>query len=79
MTNQTDGQRRVGEVIVERLEARQWSWARLAMELDGSLAFVKDLVAGQQPMDAKLARDLAATFESSPQFWIDLASGKDGG
>lgn len=63
-----------GEFIREELKERGWCQADLAQILDRPLQMVNQVMSGKKAITANTARELAAVFGTSAQFWMDLES-----
>lgn len=61
-----------GETIREKLAARGWTQADLAAILDRPASAVNAVITGKRRISPRLALDLAAAFDTSPEFWLDL-------
>jgi len=68
----TDGLRPPGEDIRERLEARDWTQADLAAIMGRDPADISDLVTGKRAVSLDIAKELAAAFGTSAEYWIEL-------
>jgi HTH-type transcriptional regulator/antitoxin HigA len=63
-----------GDFIQEILEARGWTQADLAEILGRPVSLVNDLLAGRRGITPQTAQDLAAAFDTSPEYWMNLDS-----
>jgi HTH-type transcriptional regulator/antitoxin HigA len=61
-----------GDVIKEELEERGWTQRDLADIMGVQPSIVSALVKGTKPISLDLARNLAAAFGNSAQFWVNM-------
>src|SRR5688500_4440889 len=61
-----------GDFIQEILEARGWTQADLAEVLGRPVSLVNDLLAGRRGITPQTAQELAAAFDTSPEYWMNL-------
>jgi HTH-type transcriptional regulator/antitoxin HigA len=61
-----------GDVIKEELEERGWTQRDLADIMGVQPSIVSALVKGTKPISLDLARNLAAAFGTSAQFWVNM-------
>jgi HTH-type transcriptional regulator/antitoxin HigA len=61
-----------GETIREELEGRGWSQRDLAAIMGVQPSVVSGIVRGTKPISLDLARNLAAAFGTSAQFWVNM-------
>jgi len=62
------------DFIKEELEARNWSQTELAEIMGRSAKEVSDLILGKRAISLEIAKELAAAFGTSPQYWMNLES-----
>lgn len=63
-----------GEIIREELEARGWTQSDLAEVTGRPLAAINEIINGKRRITVKTAKELAAAFGVTPQFWLNLES-----
>ena len=63
-----------GEFIGDELEARGWKPSTLARFMGCSEQVVEELITGKRTITAETARQLAKSFGTSAQIWLNLAS-----
>ncbi len=61
-----------GEVIKEKMGARNWTQKDLAFILGRQQSEISGLLAGKKSITPELARGLAVTFGNDPQYWLNL-------
>jgi HTH-type transcriptional regulator / antitoxin HigA len=61
-----------GEAIKEELEERGWSQRDLAAIMGVQPSIVNGIVKGTKPISLDLARNLAAAFGTSAQYWVNM-------
>lgn len=61
-----------GEAIREELEERGWSQRDLAAIMGVQPSIVSAIVKGTKPVSLDLARNLAAAFGTSAQYWVNM-------
>lgn len=61
-----------GEAIREELEERGWSQRDLAAIMGVQPSIVSGIVKGTKPISLDLARNLAAAFGTSAQYWVNM-------
>ena len=61
-----------GEAIQEELEERGWSQRDLASIMGVQPSIVNGIVKGTRPISLDLARNLAAAFGTSAQYWVNM-------
>lgn len=61
-----------GEAIKEELEERGWSQRDLAAIMGVQPSIVSGIVNGTKPISLDLARNLAAAFGTSAQYWVNM-------
>jgi len=61
-----------GESIKEELEERGWSQRDLAAIMGVQPSVVSGIINGTKPISLDLARNLAAAFGTSAQFWVNM-------
>lgn len=61
-----------GEFIKEELEARGWTQEDLAEIMGRQSSVISGLVNGKRAVSPDIASDLAATFGTTAQFWMNL-------
>ncbi|MCE1246285.1 MAG: HigA family addiction module antitoxin, partial [Firmicutes bacterium] len=61
-----------GEFILEEIESRGWSQRDLADIICETPKYVNDLISGKLSVSAKSAKQLAAAFGQSPEYWMNL-------
>lgn len=61
-----------GEVIKEELDERGWSQRDLASIMGVQPSIVSGIMKGTKPISLDLARNLAAAFGTSTQFWVNM-------
>ncbi len=63
-----------GDFIREELDARGWTQRDLAEIIDRPLQAVNAIVNGKKEITPATAVALAAAFDTSPEFWLNLES-----
>ena len=61
-----------GEAIKEELEERGWSQRDLAAIMGVQPSIVNGIIKGTKPISLDLARNLAAAFGTSVQYWVNM-------
>jgi len=61
-----------GEAIMEELEERGWSQRDLAAIMGVQPSIVNGIIKGARPISLDLARNLAAAFGTSAQYWVNM-------
>lgn len=61
-----------GEAIKEELEERGWSQRDLAAIMGVQPSIVNGIIKGTKPISLDLARNLAAAFGTSAQYWVNM-------
>jgi HTH-type transcriptional regulator/antitoxin HigA len=61
-----------GEAIKEELEERGWSQRDLAAIMGVQPSIVSGIIKGAKPISLDLARNLAAAFGTSAQYWVNM-------
>lgn len=61
-----------GESIKEELEERGWSQRDLAAIMGVQPSIVSGIIKGTKPISLDLARNLAAAFGTSAQYWVNM-------
>lgn len=61
-----------GEILVEELDARGLTQARLAAHIRMTAELLHDVVHGARDIDANLAWRLARALGTSPEYWMNL-------
>jgi len=61
-----------GEAIKEELEERGWSQRDLAAIMGIQPSIVSGIIKGTKPISLDLARNLAAAFGTSAQYWVNM-------
>jgi HTH-type transcriptional regulator/antitoxin HigA len=61
-----------GRVLSEELEARGWTQKDLAAIIDRPIQTINEIVRGTKQITAETALELAAAFDTSPEFWTNL-------
>ena|SRR3990167_680029 len=65
-----------GEAIKEHLTRKGWTQADLAAVLGHSRGHVSDVVRDARGISPKLALELAAAFDTEPDYWLRLDSAR---
>ena len=63
-----------GEILKEEFEARGWTQSDLAMLLGRPFVLVHEIIAGKRSITPETAKGLAAAFDTTPAFWLNLES-----
>lgn len=63
-----------GEFLREELEEREWTQQELADILDRPARLVSELISGKRAITPETARGLAAAFDTSAEYWMNLES-----
>lgn len=63
-----------GEFIADELEARGWTQKELAEIMKRPQKTISELINGKARITPSTARELAAAFGTSPEFWMNLES-----
>jgi len=61
-----------GEAIKEELDERGWSQRDLAAIMGVQPSIVSGIVNGTKPISLDVARNLAAAFGTSTQYWVNM-------
>lgn len=61
-----------GEFIKDELEERGWTQEDLAAILGRTQATISQLIASKRSITPEIAKGLAAAFNTTPQFWLNL-------
>jgi HTH-type transcriptional regulator/antitoxin HigA len=61
-----------GEILLEEIEARGWTQKHLAEVMGRPLQLINNIIHGRSGISAETALDLAETFDTSAQFWMNL-------
>src|ERR1035438_10051158 len=61
-----------GEALKEELDERGWSQRDLAAIMGVQASIVSGIVNGTKPVSLDLARNLAAAFGTSAQYWVNM-------
>lgn len=61
-----------GEFIKDELEARDWSQIELAEIIGRQPSVISELIVAKRAISPELAKELAATFETSAEYWMNL-------
>lgn len=62
----------VGMFLSDELEARGWTQGEFAEILDRPTQFVSEIISGKKEITRDSARQIAAAFDQSPEFWLNL-------
>lgn len=63
-----------GEFIKEALDERGWTQIDLAEVMGRTHRHVNEVINGKSGITPRTARELAAAFDTSPEFWLNLES-----
>ncbi len=63
-----------GEFLRDEIEERGWSQSDLAQIMGRPTGMIAQLVGGKRMITPETARDLAAAFDTTPEFWMNLES-----
>ncbi|HEY8599312.1 MAG TPA: HigA family addiction module antitoxin [Thermomicrobiales bacterium] len=63
-----------GEFLRDELEERGWSQSDLAQIMGRPTGMIAQIVNGKRMVTPETARDLAAAFDTTPEFWLNLES-----
>ena len=66
-----------GDFIAEELDERSWTQQDLAAILGRPARTINELINGKRSVTARTARELAAAFDTSPDYWLNLQSAYD--
>lgn len=61
-----------GQILLEELEARGWSQKDLANIINRPIQTINEITKGTKQITPETALQLAAAFETSPEFWLNL-------
>ena len=61
-----------GELLAEELASRNWNQTEFAEILGRPPRVVNEIIAGKRAITPETAKGLAAAFEMSPQFWMNM-------
>lgn len=61
-----------GEILRDELEERGWSQSDLAQILGRPANMITQIIAGKRTITPETARGLAAAFETTAEFWLNL-------
>jgi HTH-type transcriptional regulator/antitoxin HigA len=61
-----------GEILLDELNARNWTQLEFAEILGRSPKFVNEIIKGETAITPRTAREIAAALGTSPMFWLNL-------
>jgi HTH-type transcriptional regulator/antitoxin HigA len=66
-----------GEFLADELEARGWTQSEFAEIIRRPIKVVNEIIAGKKAITTDTAREFAAAFGTSPQYWLNLQTAFD--
>lgn len=66
-----------GEFLADELEARGWTQSEFAEIIRRPLKVVNEIIAAKKAITTDTAREFAAAFGTSPQYWLNLQTAYD--
>jgi HTH-type transcriptional regulator/antitoxin HigA len=66
-----------GEFLADELEARGWTQSEFAEIIRRPVKVVNEIIAGKKGVTTDTAREFAAAFGTSPQYWLNLQTAYD--
>ena len=63
-----------GRILRKELEAREWTQKDLARIISCPEQAVSEIINGNKQITPETAHELAAAFNTSPEFWLNLES-----
>lgn len=61
-----------GEFLLDELEARSWTQVEFAQIIQRPTKLVNEIIAGKKSITPETAREFAAAFGTSAQYWLNL-------